>query len=209
MLKSISSNQSTTIKDLKFRTKFIANSLNIRKTKSEVVKRHTQLKALYKADPKKAMIVDSATVIGKNFHDPFRSEVEINDAIRIPLRTGLHSAVGGDNDFPNPGDILCAAIASCMEGTLKMIANRLEIELNHTKINVKAHVDTRGTLMFDKSVPVGFQYFDLKVEVGASNVSSKTLQTLFAAAKRSCVVYQTVKGGTCIKSDLKIVNVGH
>jgi len=194
------------MKDLKFKAKYIAEKLNLRKNKSEVTQRHQLLKEEYNRDPGKAMIVDNAVVKGSMLNDPFRSEVEINNETKTKLRTGLHRGVGGDHDYPNPGDILCASLASCMEGTIRMIANRLEIELTHTKVEVKAYVDVRGTLMFDKTVPVGFQRMEMDVELAAKQVSEKILKTLYRAGKRSCVVYQTLKPNLKIENNLKVLS---
>jgi uncharacterized OsmC-like protein len=191
--------------DITFKAKYVANKLNLRKEKSEVVDRHKKLKAIYDDSPDKAMIEDSACVVGENLSDPFRSKVLINNELNAPVKTGLHRGVGGDHDYPNPGDMLCAALASCMEGTMRMIANRLEIELTHTKVDVKAYVDVRGTLMFNKDVPVGFQTMLMDIELGSSNVSEKILNTLYRAAKKSCVVYQTLKPNLDIQTTFKTV----
>ena len=129
----------------------------------------------------------------------------MNDELKTPLKTGLHRAVGGEHDYPNPGDLLCAALASCMESTIRMIANRLEIKLTHTKVLVEAIADVRGTLQFDPSVKVGFKYLDMDVELGAENAGEKIIKTVFNAAKRSCVVYQTLKPGVEIKKNFRIV----
>jgi len=86
-----------------------------------------------------------------------------------------------------------------------MIADKLEIQLNHTKVSVEASVDVRGTLMFDKSVPVGFQKMTMEVELGSSNAGEKVLNNVFRAAVKSCVVYQTLKSGIPIEKTLKIV----
>ncbi len=112
-------------------------------------------------------------VIGENFKDPFRSKVLMNSELNTPMKTGLHRAVGGEHDYPNPGDILCAALASCMESTIRMIADRLEIELFHTKVLVEAIADVRGTLQFEKSVQVGFQKLNMEVELGATKRENK------------------------------------
>ncbi len=193
------------MKDLKFKAKYLAKSLNLRKGKSEVVERHEKLKSEYDRDPSLAMITDYAVVNGSNLSDPFRSEVLLNAELKTPLKTGLHKRVGGDHDYPNPGDILCASLATCMESTIRMIADRLEIVLTHTKVEVKAQVDVRGTLMFDKSVPVGFQNMTMNVELGSANVTDKILTTLFRAAKKSCVVYQTLKPCLKIENGLEVV----
>jgi uncharacterized OsmC-like protein len=86
-----------------------------------------------------------------------------------------------------------------------MIASRLEIELFETKIVVTANIDVRGTLIMDKSVPVGFQSMHIAMEIGARNISDKMIHTLVNATKRSCVVYQTLKKGLPITKELKII----
>jgi uncharacterized OsmC-like protein len=191
--------------DLKYTAKHIAKKLKLRNVNSEVVKRHNKLKKIYDNEPQKASIVDSAVVKGENLDDPFHTKVLMNDELNLPLETGLHRAVGGDHDYSTPGDILCAALAVCLESTIRMIANRLEIQLEHTKVSAKANLDVRGTLKFDKSVPVGFQQINLEVELGSDNAGEKVLNTLFSAAVSSCVVYQTLKPGIPITKTLKVI----
>lgn len=191
--------------DIKFSAKHLANKLNLRNVKSEVAKRHKKLKEIYDDDPQKASIIDSAVVEGENLDDPFHSKVLMNDELNLPLKTGLHRAVGGDHDYSTPGDILSAALAVCFESTLRMIADKLEIQLEHTRVSVEASVDVRGTLMFDKSVPVGFQNMNMEVELGSKNAGEKILNTLYRAALKSCVVYQTLKSGIPVSKTLKIV----
>jgi len=191
--------------DIKFSAKHLANKLNLRNVKSEVAKRHKKLKEIYDDNPQKASIIDSAVVEGENLDDPFHSKVLMNDELNLPLKTGLHRAVGGDHDYSTPGDILSAALAVCFESTLRMIADKLEIQLEHTRVSVEASVDVRGTLMFDKSVPVGFQKMNMEVELGSNNAGEKILNTLYRAALKSCVVYQTLKSGIPVSKTLKIV----
>lgn len=154
------------------------NKIGLRTAKSEVHRRQIELNKKYVASPNHALIVDSSVVIGQNLSDPFRTEVLINPELKVPMKVGVHRAVGGDHDFPNPGDILCASLAACVESTLRMIANRLEIKLFETKIEVTANIDVRGTLMIDKSVPVGFQSMHIAMEIGAHNISDKMIHTL-------------------------------
>src|SRR6056297_1618530 len=191
--------------DLKFTARHVARKLKLRNVHSEVVERHDRLREIYEDDPGEARIVDSAVVEGQNLDDPFHSRVLMNDELNVPLQTGLHRAVGGDHDYATPGDILCAALAVCLESTLRMIANRLEIQLEHTKVTVEANLDVRGTLKFDNSVPVGFQNMNMEVELGSNNAGEKILNTLFSAAVKSCVVYQTLKPGISIRKTLKIM----
>lgn len=165
------------------------------KDTSIVHQRHLVLKEQYLKDSTSAWITDSAKVIGINLHDPFRTSVSINDKMKVPFKIGVHKAVGGDHDFPNPGDLLCASLASCFESTIRLISNKLRIELLETKINATAQVDVRGTLMIDKSVPVEFQSMHIDALIISKNTNEKLLHKLIEGAKRSCIVYQTIKKG--------------
>ena len=165
------------------------------KFKSEVSQRQKQLTELYNSNPSLALITDSSEVIGVNLEDPFRSSVSISDDHHVPFKVGIHRAVGGDHDFPNAGDILCAALAICFETTIRMISNRLNIELSETRVKASAKVDVRGTLMIDKSVPVGFQSMHLDVVVVSPTPNQKKMHIVLGAAEKSCIIYQTIKQG--------------
>ena len=187
---------------------FSTKNTKSNKDNSIVHQRHLVLNEKYLKDSTTAWITDSAEVIGINLHDPFRTSVSINNKMKVPFKIGVHNAVGGDHDFPNPGDLLCASLASCFESTIRLISNKLGIELIETKINATAQVDVRGTLMFDKSVPVEFQSMHIDALIIAKNTTEKLLHQLIEGAKRSCIVYQTIKKGTPItlKSDVKTKN---
>lgn len=187
---------------------FSTRNLKSIKNSSVVQQRHLILYKKYQNNPASAWITDSAEVIGINLQDPFRTSVSINDKMKVPFKIGVHKAVGGDHDFPNPGDLLCASLASCFESTVRMISNKLGIELNETKIKATAQVDVRGTLMIDKSIPVAFQSMHIDAVIIAKNTNEKLLNTLIKGAKQSCIVYQTIKRGIPItlNANFKIKN---
>lgn len=187
---------------------FSSKSTKSIKDSSIVHQRHLVLYEKYQNDSTSAWITDSAEVVGMNLHDPFRTSVSINDKMKIPFKIGVHKAVGGDHDFPNPGDLLCASLASCFESTIRLIANKLKIELIETKIYTTAQVDVRGTLMIDTSVPVEFQSMHIDALIIAKNTNEKLLHTLINGAKRSCIVYQTIQKGIPItlNTEVKIKN---
>lgn len=167
--------------------------LTATKKVSEVYERQISLSEKYQNNPELAWITDSSEVIGTNLQDPFRTSVSINKKMQVPFKVGVHKAVGGDHDFPNPGDILCAALAACFESTTRLISNRLGIVLTETRVIVSAKVDVRGTLIIDTSVPVGFQSMHVDVVLTSFNSNEKMLHTLIGAVKRSCIIYQTLK----------------
>lgn len=188
------------------KSEFSTRNLKSNRGDSVVHQRHTLLYDKYQIDAESAMITDSAEIFGIDLQDPFRTTVSINNEMKVPFRIGVHKAVGGDHDFPNPGDLLCASLASCFESTLRMISNKLGIQLFETKIRATAKVDVRGTLMIDKSVPVGFQSMHIDALIIAKNANEKLLNTLIKGAKHSCIVYQTIKKGTPITLDINIEN---
>lgn len=190
---------------------FPSRNLKSTKNSSVVHQRHLILHKKYQENPVSAWITDSAEIIGINLQDPFRTTVSINDKMKVPFKIGVHKAVGGDHDFPNPGDLLCASLASCFESTIRMISNKLGIELIETKITANAQVDVRGTLMIERSVPVGFQSMHIDALIFAKNTNKKLLNTLIKGAKQSCIVYQTIKKGIPINlnANFKVKNLKH
>lgn len=150
----------------------------------------------YAADPDSGWIVDSATTSPDDvsLDQPIHSQVVFGTGIPASQRIGVHTAVGGNCDYPNPGEMLSAALAGCLDTTVRIIANRLGLPLTHLKVTVDAHVDVRGTLRVDKQVPVGFQAIDVNVEIkSVPGVTDEQLSMLLKAAEHSCVVLQTLR----------------
>jgi len=128
--------------------------------------------------------------------DPFHGEVEIGDGHGASLRFGLDRSVGGLHDAPNPGDLLCAALAACEDGTIRMIANLLGVELIGLEVEVTGELDVRGCLAADVGVRVGFDALACNVRLAAAEgTDRKRLDALLAAAERYCVNQDTLRGG--------------
>ena len=107
---------------------------------------------------------------------------------------GVHAAVGGPHDAPTPGDLLCAALAACLDSTLRMVANLLGVELESLQVTVTGDVDVRGTLVVDREVPVGFQAMRCQVALRPRAGTDPALAArLEAAAEHSYVVLQTLR----------------
>lgn len=179
------------------------------KRNSIVQKRQQPLMDSYAIDPKLAWVTDEALIEGMNLDDPFHTSVLINDELKIPFRIGVHRAVGGLHDFPNPGDMLCASLAACFESTLRMIANRLDVNLKKTMVKATANADVRGTLMVEKDIPVAFQSMGLDVKIEVDNsVEEKTISKLFGATERCCIIFQTLKPGIPIHVNKEVAYTG-
>jgi len=161
-----------------------------------VKQRQDPLREQYRMTPEAAQITDGAGTVQNVRSDPFHTTVAPGHGHDMLWQVGIHRAVGGDHDLPNPGDILCAALASCLDSTLRMIADRLEIPIAFLVVTARADVDVRGTLLVDRSVPVGFQQMKCQVHLEAApEIPPEKVKVLLAAAEHSCVVLQTLRNG--------------
>lgn len=158
---------------------------------------HLPLIERYRATPDAAMITDHARTTGYfDPRDPMRGHVSMGPTQQGAMSIALHSAIGGDSALPVPGDLLCAALATCVDSTTRVVANRLDLRLSALSVEVEADVDVRGTLMVDPEVPVAFQHFRVEVRLRAAAGSDpRRLDILTRAAEHSCVVLQTLRCG--------------
>ena len=177
------------------------------KSNSIIKERQQPLMESYVKNPQTAWITDMAIIEGKNLDDPLHTSVSINGELKVDFSIGVHRAVGGNHDFPNSGDLLCASLASCFETVLRMVADRLQITLLKTKVIATAFVDVRGTLMMDKSVPVGFQSMTLDVEIKVHNsVEKGMVAVLLKATEKSCIILQTLIKGIPVQVNTRILD---
>jgi uncharacterized OsmC-like protein len=177
------------------------------KQESIVKERQQPLMEGYAKDPKPAQVTDVAFVEDTDFQDPLLSHVFINEELEVKFPVGVHRAVGGRHDYPNSGDLLCASLASCLGTTIRMISNRMGIELKKMKITAKANADVRGTLRVSSEVPVGFQSMSLEAEVQSlSPVKDEVLHKLLKAAEGSCIILQTINQGIPVDVNMKILH---
>jgi uncharacterized OsmC-like protein len=174
---------------------------------SLVQQRQNPLREHYEEVPADARIFDSAQTLNACGGDPFHGRVVPANAGGVPIRFGIHRAVGGDHDLPNPGDLLCAALAACLDSTLRMIADHLDIALEWLQVKVTAECDVRGCLLVERGVPVGFQRMQCSVNLRPrGDVKKEKLQMLLAAAENSCVVLQTLRVGVAVQTEFEAVD---
>src|SRR5262245_10508287 len=92
---------------------------------SEVRDRQRPLKKLYREQPAEALSPKWARASSRAIAatDPFHGEAEVGRGYGTTFRYGMDKGVGGLHDLPNPGDQLCATLATCFDGAIRMIAN--------------------------------------------------------------------------------------
>jgi uncharacterized OsmC-like protein len=171
-------------------------------TSIDVRQRQDPLRERYRHVPGDARIVDRAETRNGVQTDAFHGYVAPGSRdYGLVWPFGIHEAVGGFHDLPNPGDLLCAALATCLDSTIRIIANRLGVTLTALRVEVTGHVDVRGTLLVDRTVPVGFQTMGCHVEIRTvEGTDSKLLQKLLGAAESSCVNLQTLRTGVKVET---------
>lgn len=185
--------------------------------------RQKPLCAHYADHPEEAAITDWAKTTGGS--DPVHGTIDMGHSTggaKIPQDylpddsagentygvewpVGIHKAVGGDHDLPNPGNMLSAALAVCLDSTIRIIANRMKININHLQVTVCSKADVRGTLVVDRDVPVQFQEMECIVELQAEEgTNPRLLEKLQAAAEYSCVNLQTLRNGVDVNTKLEV-----
>jgi uncharacterized OsmC-like protein len=168
-----------------------------------VRQRQGPLRERYRRDASEAWIHDGARTLDACDDDPFHGNVVPANGCDAPLRFGIHRAVGGFHDHPNPGDLLSAALAACFDSTLRMIADHLGIQLASLQVEVTAQCDVRGCLQVDAAVPVGFQHMRCRVRLQPGNaIDENKMRMLVAVAEKCCVVLQTLRNGVTVQAEL-------
>jgi uncharacterized OsmC-like protein len=163
---------------------------------STVLQRQAPLRAAYKEHPEQALIVKRAWTLFDTKQDAFHGVVVPGEPYRVSWQYGTDRAVGGFHDAPNPGELLCAALASCQDLTLRMVADLLGVKLRQVEVEVTGEVDVRGSLAVDTQVPVGFKSLHCRIRFEtAAGTPPELHHRLVAQAERSCINLQTLRAG--------------
>ncbi|MEP2715542.1 OsmC family protein [Pseudophaeobacter sp.] len=179
-----------------------------------ILDRQLPLRKHYHSTPDAAWVHDHARTVDAQVPagHPLHAHVVCGEGIPVDLPVSVHKAVGGESDFPCPGEILAAALASCLDTAIRMIANLKGITLSHLEVTVSFGADVRGTLMTGDNVPVGFQTAQLKVDLQTEDdLSNLHLNALVDAAERSCVILQTLRAPPTVEIERRfddLVNLG-
>ena len=174
------------------------------KRASLVQQRQSPLRDRYRSVPAEAWITDSAQTVNACGGDPFHGTVVPANGGDASLRFGIHRAVGGFHDYPNPGDLLSAALAACFDSTLRILADHLGIRLESLEVKVDGECDVRGCLLVERDVPLGFQRMRCRVWLQPEDeIDQEALNMLVAATENSCVVLQTLRNGVTVQTEIE------
>ncbi len=183
--------------------------------------RQRSLKSRYRKAPEEAKVGVWAVTTGDMDTDAVHGEIDFGWAtggasppesysydkpddqdFEITMPTGVHRAVGGDHDLPNPGNILSAALASCLYSTIRILASRMQIRLESLEVKVAAHGDVRGALLVDPNIPVGFQRMRVIINmVPPEGTNPKHVKELIHAAEHCSINLQTLQSGVSVDKE--------
>lgn len=166
---------------------------------SIVATRQAPLRRVFRDDSSQAMTVKRVRTVETATTDTLHGTVE---AVGFPVNWeyGIDSKVGGYDDLPNPGHILCAALAGCIDSTVRMIADHLGVAIEHLEVEVAGEVDVRGCLAMDSTVRPGFQQLRCSIQVRTGpGVEERLVRTLVRQTELLCVTLDTLRNGVPVE----------
>ncbi|MCJ7672531.1 MAG: OsmC family protein [Acidimicrobiia bacterium] len=88
------------------------------------------------------------------------------------------------------------ALAACMDGTIRMLADILEIELDRLRVEVVNRGDVRDILRAQDVRPPDDVGFRMTMEIEAPGAPPEAVEKLKKAAVASSAVLNMLRGGT-------------
>lgn len=172
-------------------------------TATPVWERQAPQRERYRERPEDARIVDEARSEGTSGRDPYHSTVTPGTEYGLAVPVGVHRGVGGLHDAPNSGELLCAALASCQDTTIRMVADLLGVEILSLTVTVEGDVDLRGTLQMEQDVRVGFTDLRCHVDITVDPATPPDrLERMLEVAQTSCVVADTLRDGVPVETTI-------
>lgn len=167
---------------------------------SLVALRQRPLRARYREEPAEAVTIKRVRSVQAAASDPVHGAVEaVGPYPATRWEFGTDYKVGGYDDLPNSGHLLCAALAACEDNTIRMVADRLGIRIIDLTVEVTGQVDCRGCLAMGPQVPVGFRGLDVQVRLQVADGTDERLVGLLQqVSEQLCVNLDTLKRGTPI-----------
>ncbi len=171
----------------------------MKKTRSPLLARQHELRTTYGRNPSEAITTKRVRTVQTASTDAIHGSVVPDDFASEIWNYGIDEKVGGLDDLPNPGHLLCAALAACMDSTVRMLAERLGVIIEELEVDVVGDVDVRGCLAMEASVRPGFRELSCNVNCRpAKGTDPKTLATILDHAERLCVTLDTLRNGVTI-----------
>ena len=169
------------------------------RTRSALTARQQDLRADYGRNPADAVTTKRVRSMQTESTDAVHGTVAADGFASNAWDYGIDAKVGGLDDLPNPGHLLCAALAACMDSTIRMLAERLGVIIEELEVEIVGDVDVRGCMAMEPSIRPGFRSLDCNVRCRPdAGTDPKTVALLFDHAERLCVTLDTLRNGVPI-----------
>ena len=177
---------------------------------SLVARRQEPLGSLYREDPTKALSYKEVRTLYTGSTDAVHGRVVPTGFPEVAWDYGIDDKVGGFDDLPNPGHLLCAALAACMDSTVRMIADRLGVRIERLEVEVNGDADVRGCLAMSRTVRPGFRQMQCRLTLELDpGVDPQVGAMLVRQTEKLCVTLDTLRNGTPITVELEVAPAAH
>ena len=130
-----------------------------------------------RTDPTRA-VAEMRAVCDSDTDDPLKWTVTGSPGSRDEMAIGQHPSLGGDGSVPCPGELVTMALAACMDGTVRLFTDLMEIEVGRIRVEVVSRGDVRDLLgANDVDVPADTG-ITMTVKVEAPGATEKQLADL-------------------------------
>jgi uncharacterized OsmC-like protein len=118
------------------------------------------------------------------------------------VKSDYAEAAGGDNQAPNPIELLLAAFAACIEAAFYEFAMHEGFTINSLTVNVEGTLDLRGLFMID-DVSAGFKdlRYDFHIE---SPDDVEKLRELAEKVVAHCPVVDSLRKPTAVSGEITV-----
>lgn len=159
-------------------------------------RRQNPLRRAYAEDPAQAISTKRVVSTPTPDTDAWHGRIAAPDFPGTGWDYGIDAKVGGDDDRPNPGHLLCAALAACLESTTRVMAEHFGVQIEELAVEVVGDVDVRGCLAIDDGIRPGFRHIDAEIRLRpAPGTDDARVQQMLDQVEKLCVTLDTVRHG--------------
>jgi uncharacterized OsmC-like protein len=122
------------------------------------------------------------------------------------VKSDYGEAAGGENQAPNPIEMLLASFAACIEAAFYEFAEHAGLTITSVEADVEGTLDLRGLFMID-DVPAGFREVRFVLRVVSPDDESR-VRALAEKVINHCPVVDSLKKPTTVTGGIEISKPG-
>lgn len=109
--------------------------------------------------------------------------------------------LGGTDEGMNPVEVTLASLAGCLSITAKLLAKKMNIEIEKLSIKVEGEIDEEA--MTSAEVDSGFKDIEYKIKF-ESDSSKEKIEKLYQSIEKYCPVSDTIKRAIKFEGDYQL-----